>query len=290
MSTKQELMRLQQLSLDSKMILSYQRISEFYKYMDGKVYIAFSGGKDSTVLLHLVRNIYPDVRAVFVDTGLEYPEIRGFVKTVPDVTIIRPKMSFYEVIQRYGFPIISKEQALYIHQYRDSHSEKLRDIRWNGKNGRFKISEKWKFLVNAPFKISNECCDVLKKRPFKKFEKMSGLKPYIGNLASDSYVRTQIYLNTGCNSFVGGKEKSTPLGFWLEKDIWDFIKLYKIPYCNIYDKGVDRTGCIFCGFGVHKEKVNRFENLRRLHPKLYEYCMETLGMREVLDYLHITMG
>lgn len=63
---------------------------------------------DSTVLLHLVRQIYPDVKAVYCDTGLEYPEIKNFVKSCTNVEIIRPELSFKEVIKTYGYPIISK--------------------------------------------------------------------------------------------------------------------------------------------------------------------------------------
>ena len=61
-----------------KIVRSNKRIIDFYNHFDGNVYVAFSGGKDSTVLLDLVRKIYPDVPGVFVDTGLEYPEIGDY--------------------------------------------------------------------------------------------------------------------------------------------------------------------------------------------------------------------
>lgn len=77
----------------------------------GQVYISFSGGKDSTVLLDLARRIYPDIEAVFCDTGLEYPEIRDFVKTFDNVTWIKPEMRFDKVIEKYGYPVIGKEVA-----------------------------------------------------------------------------------------------------------------------------------------------------------------------------------
>ena len=76
--------------------------------VDG-VYVSFSGGKDSTVLLDIVRNLYPSVKSVFVDTGLEYPEIRDFVRTFDNVEWLRPKMNFRQVIEKYGYPFISKE-------------------------------------------------------------------------------------------------------------------------------------------------------------------------------------
>ena len=108
--TIQELKMRQALPLDAKILMTKQRIREWVSYwgLDG-VYISFSGGKDSTELLHIARSIYPDIKAVFVDTGLEYPEIRDFVKTFDNVDIIRPKMNFKKVVDTYGYPIISKE-------------------------------------------------------------------------------------------------------------------------------------------------------------------------------------
>lgn len=102
-----ELKQKQSLNLKQKIIYSEKRIREWYKYWDGLVYVAFSGGKDSTVLLDIIRNIYPDVPAVFVDTGLEYPEIKDFVKTIDNVTTIRPEMNFKQVIEKCGYPVVS---------------------------------------------------------------------------------------------------------------------------------------------------------------------------------------
>jgi len=76
----------QSMPLWMKIEYTKKRVKSWYNQYEGKVYIAFSGGKDSTVLLHIVRSLYPDVPAVFVDTGLEYPEIRSFVKTFDNVT------------------------------------------------------------------------------------------------------------------------------------------------------------------------------------------------------------
>ena len=97
--------------LDVKIKMSQDRIRDWCRHWDGKVYVAFSGGKDSTVLLHLVRSIYPDVPAVFVDTGLEYPGIRDFVKIIDNVEWLKPKMTFKQVLEKYGFPIIGKVNA-----------------------------------------------------------------------------------------------------------------------------------------------------------------------------------
>ena len=101
MRTREELKMLQSLSLEVKIAKTQQRIREWVTYFGVEgVYVSFSGGKDSTVLLHIVREMYPDVEAVFVNTGLEYPEIQRFVKTFDNVKILYPKMKFYEVIQK----------------------------------------------------------------------------------------------------------------------------------------------------------------------------------------------
>ena len=138
-----------------------------------QIYVSFSGGKDSTVLLHLVRKLYPDTPAVFVDTGLEYPELREFVKSVENVTWVRPEMNFKKVIQTYGYPIVSKEISQVIEEARRHETTgkyTYRIKRLNGelldKNGNKSIynCEKWKFLLEAPFLISNKCCNVMKKK------------------------------------------------------------------------------------------------------------------------------
>ena len=107
---KWELQSMQAASLNTKIALTKTRIREWVKeFGEDGVYVSFSGGKDSTVLLTLARQEYPDMKAVFVDTGLEYPEIREFVKTWDNVEWLRPKMNFRQVIEKYGYPMISKE-------------------------------------------------------------------------------------------------------------------------------------------------------------------------------------
>lgn len=105
------LAELQALPLSRKIQITQTRIIEWYQHYNGKVVVAFSGGKDSTVLLHIVRQLYPDVPAVFSNTGLEYPEIVKFAHSFPNVDVVTPKMRFSEVISTYGYPLISKEVA-----------------------------------------------------------------------------------------------------------------------------------------------------------------------------------
>ena len=286
-----------------------RRIAEWVDYYgeDG-VYISFSGGKDSTVLLHLVRSLYPEIEAVFCNTGLEYPEIVKFVKDIPNVRILKPELTFKQVIDQKGYPVISKSVANTVRLARKNIEEgkdtlRVRQIKGLEVGSKFNKG-KWEFLLDAPFKISDECCNEMKKKPFKKYEKETGKVPFIGTLAEESQQREAVYLKTGCNAFNSRKPKSTPLGFWTEQDILQYIFENNLTICSVYGDvveeydllgnknyrttGEQRTGCMFCMFGCHLEKEpNRFQRMKYTHPKQYKYCMEKLNLKEVLDYINV---
>ena len=278
----------QSLPLDVKVSMSVRRIREWYEYWGGKVYVSFSGGKDSTALLHLVRSQYPDVVGVFADTGLEYPEVRDFVKETENVVWVKPKYTFKEVVEKYGYPVISKEQAGYIEEYRNTQSEYLKALRWYGNVGGFKIRDRWKFLVDAPFKISSRCCDYLKKSPLKHYGKLTGYKAFVGNMAVDSLQRQTSYLQFGCNNITGKEPISYPLSFWNNENVWAYLKQNNVGYSAIYDVGYSRTGCMFCMFGIHMEQEpNRFQMMAATHPQLHNYCVNKLGCGKVMDYIGV---
>ena len=279
----------QDMPLQEKIDLSLDRIEEWYYHWGGKVYIAFSGGKDSTVLLNLVRKKFPDVPAVFCDTGVEFKEIRDFISTIPNVIYLKPKMTFFEVVKKYGYPVISKEQSKFIFEVRHTKSRKLKNFRLQGdENGRGKVSDKWKFLINAPFEISDRCCDILKKNPVHKFEKETGLHPFTGEMAYESQRRKTNYLMYGCNAFDAKRPVSRPLSFWTDSDVWEYLKTTNTPYSSIYDLGYTRTGCVWCLFGITQEGTpNKIQLLEKTHPKLHKYCIEKLEYGKILDYLYI---
>lgn len=348
---KGDLRQMQSLPLDAKIIMSKRRIRDWYDYWHGDVYVSYSGGMHSTVLKHLVDEMYDDVPAAFVNTGLEYPEIQQFVREVkagkyecfnPDVEILRPEMRFDEVIRQYGYPVISKEvsntiagarnsirKGVYSHrlcklgvrrdEYGGLHDDGKHDYDAALSGSKF-MHKKWRSLLDADFKISSRCCDVIKKRPAHKYEKETGRKPIIATLASESMNRENAWLKNGCNGFKAKNPQSTPMAFWTEQDVLHYIKQHNVPYCPVYGEirvkhspddvegqinlidylgdyepedmlettGCDRTGCMFCMFGCHLEKEpNRFQRMKQTHPKQYAYCMDKLGLKEVLEYIGV---
>lgn len=315
--TDDDLKLMQALPLEIKLRMTQRRIRDWIDYYGKEgVYISFSGGKDSTVLKHIIESMGYNIPSVFINTGLEYPEIQKFAKAQKNVITLTPAMKFNEVIKKYGYPVISKEVSLALYYARKSKREgtplnyKAKQLyglitRADGSKSMFDKT-KYNYLIDAPFNSANQCCDVMKKRPAKKYEKETGRKPFIATLAAESHARATTWKKQGCNAFNATRPVSTPLSFWTEQNILHYIKKYNVPYCSVYgdikilktqealDGQVhmqdllgdyneqdlltttrcDRTGCIFCMFGCHLEQnPNRFERLKETHPKQYNYCI-----------------
>lgn len=286
-----DLKQMQSIPLEGKIIMTQERIRQWYEHWNGMVYVSFSGGKDSTVLKHIVDQLYSDVPAVFVNTGLEYPEIQRFVKDVqagrwdcfnPDVEILRPEMRFDEVLKVYGYPVISKRVSDYVSTAkRNPDSQRARWIRGDDWT-KFVTGGKYTYLIASPFPISAQCCNVMKKKPIKHFAKTTGRKPITGQMAYESRNREVEWIKHGCNGFDMKEPISNPLAFWTEQDVLHYLKKYNVPYCPVYGEirvkqtgqaegqvnlidylgcyeeadvletsGCKRTGCVYCAFGSH---------------------------------------
>ena len=328
--TNEDLKIMQGWSLERKIQVTQTRLLEWYQKNDNKCYVSFSGGKDSTVLADLAARICKiqncKLTLWYSHTGLEYPEVNQHVKDFAEwlerqygievnLIIDYPKdkngkrITFRDVIEKYGYPMISKEVSRDVAVARNNPDGKtaqkfIRGSEYHKKYGDRWLLEKWAYLIDAPFKISNQCCNVMKKTPAHKFNKESGLYPIIGTMACESVLRKKEWLRSGCNAFSKENPSSQPISFWTEQDVLKYLKEYNIPYPSVYgeilvnDKGkyyttgCDRTGCVFCGYGCHLKSDKRFERLKETHPKLYEYCMKTwdeggLGMKEVLEFIGV---
>lgn len=290
--THAALKQYQALDLDSKIAMTKARVRQWYEHWDGEVYVAFSGGKDSTVLRHIVLSMYPDVPCVFSDTGLEFPEIKEFVRSLDGVVWVRPKMTYRQVVDKHGYAVVSKVVAGAIDKTRRLGKDSKSGVYYTTgmtSTGKFSkmaiIPKRWMFLTedDAPFKVSPKCCDILKKEPFKRYQKETGRMPISGDMVAESMQRRTTWLASGCNMYGAKAPRSTPMAFWKEEDVWEYIRRFNVPYSSIYDMGYDRTGCIWCAFGVHREKgENRFQKLKRTHPQIHSYCMDKMGLREVM--------
>lgn len=314
-----ELQQRQSLPLKAKVLMTKQRIRDFYEHYNGEVYISFSGGKDSTVLLDIAREIYNDITAVYCDTWLEYPEVRQHVKSFENVVIIKPEIGMREIIKQYGWNFPSKDVAECIYYARRGSSwaiNKLNGLNGDGSKSRYKEQyKKWAYLLDAPFKISSKCCQVMKEAPILKYEKKTGQKPIMALMADESARRKQAYLRTGCNAFDISRPNSKPMGFWTEQDVLHYIKEHNLQIPSVYGDVVEkgaagqlslfnteqqelettgekRTGCMFCPVGCHLERTNKFERLKETQPRIYEYVMKPyknggLGLEEALEWLKI---
>lgn len=312
--TREELKQLQSLPLDVKISKSILRIEEFIDGLGDNLYISFSGGKDSTVLVDIIHNKlgYKDIPLVFVDVPTQYPQLKDFVQSNYDnVTIIKPSISFIEVCKKYGFPLVSKEVSLCVSgaklYIQNKKNKSLYDrVVGNGcysNNGKRKDYSlvKYKPLLNAPFDVSHECCNVMKKKPIKEYERNTGRKAFVGTMAEESKLREKTWINHGCNSFDASQIISQPLMFWTEQDILKYIHDNKLKICSVYGEvkvdengkyyttGCDRTGCVVCTFGCHLEKEpNRFQKLAESNPsylKLLDICKNNdVTMREAIEW------
>jgi 3'-phosphoadenosine 5'-phosphosulfate sulfotransferase (PAPS reductase)/FAD synthetase len=317
LSRKKKISDMLSWSLEKKVKHAKKRIKEFYDFEDGNVFIAFSGGVDSTVLLHLVRSLYPDTVAVFSNTTNEYLEILDFIRTVDNVITVHPKMTFNQTIEKYGFPLVSKKTARAITDLRENKSTtvNVRNLYLTGFNRKgnqvpsYKLAKKWYPLFQeAEFNITNKCCDVLKKEPMNRFKKESGLKSFVGTQIEEGGYRKESWLSYGCNVLNGDKsDSSRPMSIWTKQDIWDYVKLYNLEYSKIYDdvlykdgtvkiEGEKRTGCAYCAFGAHLEKSdlfhkNRFERLKLRKTKQYKKMMTLknngITFSEALNFINI---
>lgn len=269
MPTRDELKMFQAYPLDMKIRKTQLRIREWVDYYGvGGVYVSFSGGKDSTVLLHIVRQMYPDIEAVFVNTGLEYPEIQAFVKSFDNVTVLRPKMRFDEVIRKYGYPFIGKKQADTISGAKNSLRKGVYSLRLMEcgvsieeakrmelqlpseemlnrylaacENSKF-VMAKYKPLLYVDFDISHYCCNVMKKTPANDFQKQTNKLPITAQTTEESMLREAAWLKNGCNAFNVKHKISNPMSFWTKQDILQYIKRYDLPLASVYGDVVYET-------------------------------------------------
>ena len=266
------------------------------------------GGLDSITLLMFLRKIGIDVPAISV-TSLEDKSIQEVHKEL-GVIPIRPTKSKVEIINEFGFPVISKKIAGRIYTLQNP-TEKNKTVRHAiitgecgeqghfAKNSRMKLPQKWLDLFAgyenenegvdykiAPFKVSNKCCQYLKEEPCDKWAKEHHSAPFLGLMASEGGQREEALVDHGCNYFGKTVIRSAPFAPFLRQDLLQLALDLNVPVPKIYGKierkpdgtlyttEAQRTGCSMCGFGIHMEKrPHRFDKLRERNKKEWEFWM-----------------
>lgn len=191
----------QALPYEIKIRMSETRLREFIGYYgeDG-VAVSFSGGLDSTFALAFIRERYPRVKAVSV-LAIECKQNIDLIMKTENVQPIPPRYSQKQVIEKFGFPVVSKKvaKALQALQNPTEKNAKIRNLALTGitsegrKTKTYKLANKWRFLIKAPFKISNKCCYYMKETPIQNWCKANGYASIMATTVEESKSRLDGY-------------------------------------------------------------------------------------------------
>ncbi len=295
--SKEELKLFQSFPLDVKMGKTALRIRELAEH---DFYVSFSGGKDSEVAVDFVARTLSEIGiqqmyVANVNTGLEYLSVQRFCKPFCEMVskkygikiildTLYPKITFKAVLEKYGYPIISKEVAQCIFEARKgiangdgTYSYRIQKLNgtYKDKNGNLSPynCSKYKFLLDAPFKISHLCCHEMKKHPAYEYEALTGRIPLIATTTEESRARKSAWLKHGCNVFDAKRPLSAPFSFWTDNDILTYIHQENLPVADAYGKVVPEDDGI--------------DGLNKYCPEKYEYSkkfMEEHGLiSDVID-------
>lgn len=221
-----------------------------------KVTAAWSGGRCSTVMLYMALKINPDIKVMFINTGVEFPETINYVERIIkdwnlNIQVIKPERTFWDIVKEYGFPSPRKSGI-------SNNKRKSGDI--------------------------PPCCTWLKEKPIKKYCKLSGVEAFItGMRAGESKVRALVLRQKGEQFYYVKSQdvwKYHPLAFWSTRQVSDYIVKYDIPINLIYEK-IDRCGCWPC-----TAFIGWRENLMKANPKLYEYLNKRLSAEGMLNHFY----
>jgi len=296
---KQGILNLKQywnLSLDTKIACSKRIIQDTLSSSSSPV-ICWSGGKDSTVLLHLVLQFNSAIPVIHIDAGVLYPETEEFVKYLSRLWRLNIHVgtpleheTFWDCAEKFGWPILGKSVA-------QSVEKAIRSG-----NYRPQMSNLERKLAQNRIHISAKCAEYILVKPTKRIEeKLEADVKFIGMLASESNARIRLFVDHGflyeVKRYYGrGRNirKCSPIFMWRDEDIWQYHRIYNIPYCRIYDLGHIRNGCWPCAMGIRNGQLRR---LRHSHPDLFRYLilktefgLEIMKIKSILKGASFTLS
>lgn len=263
------LRRYQALNLDGKIQYSHRLIDAGLE-ISRRPFVAWSSGKDSQVLLHLILQFEPEIDVIFNNTGVEYKETLRHVKRMEEewnlnLHVARPEKGkdFWWCLEEFGYPLLGKN---FTKQTNFSHSKKQEKV------------------MNSGARISPSCCYYCKEKPAHKLCKQLGYDLlFLGIIAEESRPRTFAWINHG--DFRWNKKEKVwkihPLSIWTEADVWEYHHRYDIPACELYAMGHRRNGCWPCGMDI-AHKGNHLSTLRKTHPRLWKFLIIDKGLGKEL--------
>lgn len=297
--TYEQLQALQALDLDAKVAWARERIEHALDTLECPS-VAFSAGKDSTVLLHLVRQYRPNVLVIYGNTTIEFPECIRFARWLRKEWHLnfyeaRPEVTFWWIIKEYGWPLMGKTYGVGGVAHKSSRKQFFDDL-----NSRGELSGQYAIQAQVP--ISSACCTFLKERPSQKLQRELGVDGvFLGIMASESRRRMFNFLEYGEWYYPKSQRiwKCHPLAIWTDEDIWAYIHRYGIRYADLYDMGYHdevtgewihhkRNGCMFCGMDLRFPN-NHLSIMRRTHPKAWDVLMRKRGLGKVLLQLRLAL-
>jgi len=244
--------------------------------------IAWSGGKDSTVLLHMILSLKPDINVVWVNTGVEFPECVHFILDLSvrwnlNLHVAKPATTFWKVVDEFGWPMLGKggnggweSRAAYLER-----------------NGKMRLAK-----ATREARIGAACCRILKKNPSDKIYKELEVDcVVVGNMVAESRQRFLNWAQRGDYYYAPseGRYKVWPMAAWNDNDVWEYHNRFGIPHSPIYDKGHKRNGCWPCLMDI-RFPDSKLSLLRHSHPKLWRFLLVDKRLGERILALKIALG
>ena len=212
-------------------------------------YMAVSGGKDSQVLYHIAKLAGVRFKAHMNLTSIDPPEVIRFVKQeYPDVELIKPKMSIYEMAKKKCM-LPTKIMRWCCAEFKET-------------SGAGKVT-----LIGIRREES--------VRRAKRGEISTNIKGKRTEETFDQWSEHEEQMVT-C---VGGKDKIlvSPIIYWTKRDVWEFLNSNNIPHCELYDQGYTRIGCICCPMSQLRQKrkeIERWPHVKRNWLKTIQWLID----------------
>lgn len=265
---KKHMNDLMNMSHSKKVKRSNATVKEFVDVLSlDQVYVSTSGGKDSACLSKLCKNIYPNIKHVMFDTGLEYKSSVDLAKSQGAV-IVPPTISWGKSCEKHGYPLVSKNVSRRIHDIGRTPIGTINALF----NKVYGISNKWLHLTSnefVNFKVSGYCCTEFKKNPSKRMK----MSPIIATRIEESNNRKSAWKKSGCNSYSKDYKHgvSRPLSLWKDEDVDLYVNEESVALSSLYTQYEQkRTGCKICPYGAQLDG-SRFDLLKELEPKTYDH-------------------